>query len=82
MSQEEQVKLNYEAFKKLLPELLKQEANKYALMRDGKLIAVYETMPDAITTAETMFSDGRWSIQNITDRPINLGYRSRAVLVG
>ena len=81
MTQDEQVKLNYEAFKKLLPKLLK-DADKLALMRDGELIAVYDTMNDAIITAEKLYPDGRWSIQRITDKPINLGYRSRAVLSG
>jgi hypothetical protein len=81
MTQEEQVKLNYEAFKRLLPSLLK-ELNKHALMRDGEVVAIYDTMPDAVTTAQKLFPDGRWSIQKITDKPINLGYRSRAVLGG
>ena len=81
MTQDEQVRLNYEAFKRLLPDLMKDE-NKYALLRDGELVAVYDTMPDAVTTAEKMFADGRWSIQRITDRPVNLGYRSRALHIG
>ena len=81
MTQEEQVKLNYDVFKKLLPSLLK-DVNKYALMRDGEVVAIYDTMPDAVTTAQKLFPDGRWSIQRITDKPINLGYRSRAVLGG
>jgi hypothetical protein len=37
MSQQDQVNLNYEAFKKMLPDLLKDE-NKYALLRDGELM--------------------------------------------
>lgn len=78
MSQQEQAKSNYDAFKKMLPDLLKDE-NKYALLRDQELIAVYDTMADAVTTAEKMYEDGRWSIQKITERPINLGYRSRAL---
>lgn len=81
MSQQEQVKLNYEAFKKLLPTLLKDE-NKFALMRDGELIAVYDTLNDVIVTAEKIYPDGRWSVQKITNKPINLGWRSRAVLSG
>jgi hypothetical protein len=81
MTQDEQVKLNYDVFKKLLPSLLK-DLNKYALMRDGEVVAIYDTMPDAVTTAQKLFPDGLWSIQKITDKPINLGYRSRAVLGG
>ena len=79
MSQEEQVKLNYEAFKELLPSLLRDE-NKFALMRDGELIAVYDTLNDVIVTADKIYPDGRWSVQKITNKPINLGWRSRAVL--
>jgi hypothetical protein len=78
MSQEDQVKINYDAFKKLLPSLLKDE-NKYALLRDAELIAVYDTMSDAVTTANKLYDDGLWSIQRITEKPINLGYRSRAL---
>jgi hypothetical protein len=81
VTQDEQVKLNYDAFKKLLPGLLK-DADKYALMKDGSVVAIYDTMPDAVTTAEKLFGDGQWSIQKITDKPINLGLRSRAVLGG
>jgi hypothetical protein len=78
MNQEQQVKINYKAFQEMLPALLKDE-NKYALLKDGELVAVYDTMQDALTTAQKMFSDGFWSIQKITDRPIDLGYRSRAL---
>jgi hypothetical protein len=81
VTQDEQVKINYEAFKRLLPSLHK-DANKVALMRDGEVVAIIDTMPDAVTTAQKLFPDGRWSIQRITDKPINLGYRSRAVLGG
>jgi hypothetical protein len=77
VTQDEQVKLNYDAFKKLLPGLLK-DADKYVLMKDGNVVAIYDTMPDAVTTAEKLFGDGQWSIQKITDKPINLGLRSRA----
>jgi hypothetical protein len=82
MSQDEQVKQNYEAFKKLLPSLLVEHPGKYALLRDRELVAVFDTMSDAVTSAEKLYPDARWSIQHITNRPINLGCRSRAVLVG
>ena len=82
MSQQEQVDQNYAAFKELLPELLGKAANKFALMRDGELVAVYETMVDAVTTAQKLYADERWSIQKITNEPVSLGYRSRGMLVG
>ena len=82
MSQDEQVRQNYEAFKKMLPELIVDRSNKHALLRDEQLIAVFDTLNDTITAAEKMFPDGRWSIQHITIKPVDLGRRSRALLVG
>ena len=80
-SQQEQVELNYAAFKKLLPSL-KKDTNKYALMRDGELIEIFDTITDAVASADKRYKDERYSIQRVTDKPISLGYRSRAVLSG
>jgi hypothetical protein len=81
-SQQEQVKINYEAFNKMLDGLLVDKRGKYALLRDGELIEVYDTLEDAVSTADKFFTDGRYSIQRITDQPVNLGLRSRAVHIG
>jgi hypothetical protein len=82
MTQDEQVQKNYEAFKKMLPDLIVDKSNKHALLRDEQLTAVFDTLRDAITAAEKMYPDGRWSIQHITIKPVDLGRRSRAVRVG
>ncbi len=81
-SQQEEVDRNYEAFQAMLPELIKTDANRTALMRGRKVIACFDTSQDAIRAGRAMFEDGVFSIQEVTKRSINLGYFSHAGLVG
>jgi hypothetical protein len=75
---QEQADKNFAAFLSKLPEL-KGKLNKFALMRDGEIIAIYDTMGDALATADKFYQDGLFSIQKITAQPIDLGFRSRAL---
>jgi hypothetical protein len=78
---QEQVDKNYEAFKKALPQLRGHEG-KYALIRDGDIVAIYDTLQDAVTTAEKFYEDHVYSIQKISAEPVDLGYFSHAVSLG
>jgi hypothetical protein len=71
---QEEVDTNYEAFKKLLPSIIREHRGQYALMRDAKIIGYFSTAQDARAAAEAFISDGRFSIQQVTDTPIDLGY--------
>ena len=73
---------NYKAFQKLLPELEPTDAGKYALMRKGKLSQIFDSPGDAMKFAEEKYTDGLYSIQQITDRVVELGYFSHAVHLG
>lgn len=75
----EQVDRNYERFRELLPTLLAEHANKYALMKDGEVIGCYSTLEDAYTTARRFFNDEPFSVQKVTNVPIDLGFFSHAV---
>lgn len=77
-AQQQEVDRNYEAFKKLLPDLLESDPGRTALMRDGKVIACFDTDRDAIEAGRKIFEDRRFSIQEITRRRIDLGIFSRA----
>jgi hypothetical protein len=74
---QEEVDKNYRAFKNMLPSIM-DKSGKYALLRDGQLIAIYDTFDDALQTAHTFYEDEKFSIQHITTRPIDLGFGSRA----
>ena len=77
-----QVDENYEAFKKLLPDLLLSKAGKSALLRDGELIEVFDSMADAERAGRRLYEDGLFSVQRITDQKVDLGYFSHALYLG
>ena len=70
---------NFETFKSLLPDLLKEHGGKYALMRQGKLVQVLDTARDAMVVGHAQFEDGLFSVQEITDRAVDLGFYSHAM---
>ena len=73
------VDLNFAAFQKLLPTLLETQAGRYALMRDGQAIEFFDSARDAVTYAEKEFSDGLFSVQQVTRKIVDLGYFSYAM---
>lgn len=71
---------NYEAFRKELPELLKNKDNldKFSLWHDGNMVGIFDTESDAIAIGKEKYKEfGNFSIQEITDRGgIDLGFIS------
>ncbi len=81
-SKESEVRRNYEAFVKQLPELLATRRGKFALMRDGLIVEFYDTAADAYKVGVTNYREGNFSIQEVTDSPVDLGFFSYAVSHG
>ncbi len=79
-AQQKEVDVNAEAFFEMLPSLIEQGyGGKFALMHEGKIEVVFETFADALAAGDRIFSDKPFSIQEITDTPINLGSYSYLV---
>ena len=76
-----QVEDNYAAFQALLPSILALHQDKYALMKDGVVIGFYSTLEDAYMTANQFYKDQPFSVQKVTDTPVDSGFFSHAVLV-
>lgn len=76
---QKEVDQNFDAFSKQLPNLLKTQRNKFALMKNREICAFYTTVEDARATAESFFDDDLYSIQQVTDQSIDLGFFSRAI---
>jgi hypothetical protein len=76
---QDEVDKNYEAFKLLLPELVRNYKGQYALMRKGELVQIYSSASDALNTGQKFYEDGLFSIQKITDEPEDLGFFSHAM---
>ncbi len=78
----EQVDKNYQVFLSILPNIIAQHRNKYALMKDGQVIGYYSTIEDAYMTANKFYEYEPFSVQKVTDVPIDLGFFSHAVRIG
>ncbi len=76
-----EVDRNYEVFIKELPSLLIANREKFALMKEGKILGYYSTSADAAQTARSFIPDGIYSIQHVTDTKIDLGFYNHAVPV-
>ena len=68
----EQVK-NYSKFLELQAELESCNTGQIALLHDGELIAVYDTMEGAYRVAIEKFELGQFSLQLIGEKPKNFG---------
>lgn len=78
-SNEAEVKRNYEAFVQQLPQFLAEHRGKFALMRDGSVVEFFDTSADAYRTGHKLYQDQRFSIQQVIDSPVDLGFFSHAL---
>ena len=55
--QQEEVDANYVKFKERLPELLKSDENRFALMHNGEIVACFDTARDASEAGKCIFKN-------------------------
>ena len=80
-NQQSEVNRNYEAFMKQLPELMPTHGDRFALMHDGEIVEFFDTARDAFVAGQALFKpDHCFSIQEVIQGPIDLGFYSHAVL--
>ena len=76
--QRAEVDRNYDAFVRMLAGILPGHRDQLALMRDGQIVAYYDKPGEAYRSGLEKFPDGIFSIQEVTDEPIDLGFWSHA----
>ncbi|HET9637863.1 MAG TPA: hypothetical protein VFP12_01505 [Allosphingosinicella sp.] len=76
--QREEIDRNYDAFMAMLPSLLDEHRDQEALMRHGRIVGYFDKAVDAYRAGVERFPDGIFSIQEVTDEPIHLGYWANA----
>ena len=81
-TQQQEVDENYEAFKTLLPKLMNTDANRFALMHNRKVIACFDTGRDATLAGRTLLHGKLFSVQQVTNRAVDLGHFSFFGTVG
>ncbi len=74
--QQQEVDRNYDAFMRMLGAILPEHRDQLALMRDGRIVGYYDTPRQALSAASELFPDEIFSIQEVTDEPIDLGFWS------
>jgi hypothetical protein len=78
-SNESEVKRNYEAFRQKLPELLQTHRGKFALMHAAEIAEFFDTAGDAYKVGTKNYGAGNFSIQEVTDSSVDLGFFTHAV---
>jgi hypothetical protein len=74
-----EIEKNFSFFLSQLPNITQTQRGRYALLRHEEIVGFFDTALDALQAGKTAYPDGIFSIQQVTDTPINLGYYSYAV---
>ncbi len=69
---------NYDAFRRGLATYLRDHSGEYALMKDGKVIDFFKKVEAAAERAAERFGGTPYSIQQVVEDPIDLGFFSHA----
>lgn len=73
-----EIERNFFAFQSLVADLLPNHSDWFALLRKSAIVSVHQKLSDAIAEGERQFADGYYSIQSVTDQPLDLGFFSHA----
>ena len=71
-----EVDANYDYFLRHLGEFLTHHSGRYAVLKDKKVVDFFDKPGDAYQFARDIIDDGVFSIQEVTDEPIDLGFFS------
>lgn len=69
---------NLIAFQSVMAHHLETNRGDFAVIRNQSVVHIYESFKEAISQAHSRFEDGIFSIQEITDQPVDLGFFSHA----
>ncbi|KUO51909.1 MAG: hypothetical protein APF82_02835 [Sphingomonadales bacterium BRH_c42] len=75
---EVEIERNLFAFLSRIPQLLTEHRGEYAVLRQQEIVGIYARLSEALQVAQARFNDGLFSIQEITDKPVDLGFYSHA----
>jgi hypothetical protein len=76
---EAEVDRNFDALITMLANLLPHHRGEFALMRAGEVQGYFPNESSALKSGRHQFEDGIFSVQEITDRPADLGFFSHAI---
>ena len=71
-----EVDANYDFFLRQLHDYAESHAGQYALLKNRSIVEFFDKPGDAYRYARETFNDGLFSIQEVTEEPIDLGFFS------
>ena len=77
-SLELEIDRNFDYFQRHLSKFIDDYRGKFALLRSGNVIDFHESVLEAEKKGENEFPDGVFSIQEVTDEPVDLGFFTHA----
>lgn len=69
---------NFDFFRGILPGIVDEHRGQFAVLHSRNCVGIYQTLLQAVTAASNQFDEGTFSIQEITDAPLDLGFFSHA----
>ena len=69
---------NFDAFQRTLAAILPMQRNRFALLRHGAVVGFFDKPGAADAAGALQFADGLYSIQQVTDEPVELGLYANA----
>lgn len=79
---EVEIERNYAAFLDMLTDLLPSEAGRYALLHNQLLEGVFDSPGEADRCGFAKYGRKPYSIQLVTNEPVDLGFMSNAIRAG
>ena len=73
-----EIDANYDYFQRQLARLLPSHEGRYALLKSCRIEGLFDKPGDAYRDGLSRFSDGIFSIQEVTDEPLHAGFFSLA----
>lgn len=75
---QQEIDRNFDFLQRNLARLLPAHEGQYALLKSGKIEAFFDRPGDAYREGLDRFEDGVFSIQEVTGKPLDLGFFSYA----
>lgn len=76
---EMEIETNFDFFIRNISEFVATHRGQFALLRNSSVVGFYDSVRSAEQAGAREFSDGIFSIQEVNDEPVDLGFFSYAV---
>lgn len=73
-----EIDANFDYFQRHISKFVEDNYGKFALLKSGRIVDFYESLFEAEKKGENEFPDGIFSIQEVTNEPVDLGFFTHA----